>query len=43
MVFRLERPLAMGIPARGVSRDGAHYHDNDRRGDDGNRDIDRGR
>jgi len=43
MVFRLDRPLVMGIPDRGVSRDGGHYHDNDGRGDNGNRDIDRGR
>jgi len=25
--FRLERPLEMGVPDRGVDRDGYHYHD----------------
>jgi hypothetical protein len=25
--FRLERPLDIGVPDRGVMRDGRHYHD----------------
>jgi len=25
--FRLERPLEMGVPDRGVEREGRHYHD----------------
>jgi hypothetical protein len=28
--FRLERPLEVGVPDRGVTRDGFHYHDHDR-------------
>lgn len=36
VTFRLERPLDMGVPDRGVMRDGRHYHDYE--GDD-----DRGR
>lgn len=27
MTFRLERPLDVGVPDRGVTRDGSHYHD----------------
>lgn len=27
VTFRLERPLDMGVPDRGVMRDGRHYHD----------------
>jgi hypothetical protein len=27
VTFRLARPLEMGVPDRGVSRDGHHYHD----------------
>ena len=36
--FRLERPLEVGVPDRGVTRDGRHYHDYYR-----DRDDDRGR
>src|ERR1700681_1343517 len=36
--FRLERPLDVGVPDRGVMRDGRHYHDYY-----GDRDDDRGR
>jgi hypothetical protein len=36
--FRLERPLDVGVPDRGVTRDGRHYHDYYR-----DRDDDRGR
>ena len=36
--FRLERPLEVGVPDRGVTRDGRHYHDYY-----GDRDDDRGR
>ena len=27
MTFRLQRPLDVGVPDRGVTRDGYHYHD----------------
>ena len=27
VTFRLDRPLEMGVPDRGVDRDGGHYHD----------------
>ena len=27
VTFRLDRPLEMGVPDRGVDRDGVHYHD----------------
>ena len=27
MTFRLQRPLEMGVAARGIDRDGRHYHD----------------
>jgi len=27
VTFRLERPLDVGVPDRGVMRDGGHYHD----------------
>ena len=27
VTFRLDRPLEMGVPDRGVDRDGMHYHD----------------
>jgi hypothetical protein len=36
VTFRVERPLDMGVPDRGSTRDGRHYHDSDR--DDRNRD-----
>jgi hypothetical protein len=41
VTFRLQRPLDMGVVDRGVTRDGAHYHDwyrDDRNRDDRNRD-----
>jgi hypothetical protein len=31
MAFRLDRPLNIGVADRGVTRDGNHYHDYDRR------------
>jgi hypothetical protein len=36
VTFRVERPLDMGVPDRGSTRDGRHYHDSDR--DDRDRD-----
>jgi len=30
LTFRVQRPLDMGVPDRGVTRDGGHYHDYDR-------------
>jgi hypothetical protein len=30
LTFRIERPLDIGVPDRGVDRDGRHYHDYDR-------------
>jgi hypothetical protein len=27
VIFRLERPLDVGVPDRGVDRNGWHYHD----------------
>jgi hypothetical protein len=42
--FRLERPLDVGVPDRGVTRDGRHYHDDDHDRDherDHDRDHDR--
>jgi len=35
--FRLERPLDIGVPDRGVNRNGIHYHDYDGRGGRGGR------
>jgi hypothetical protein len=31
VTFRLERPLYVGVPDRGIDRDGRHYHDRDDR------------
>jgi len=30
LTFRIERPLDIGVPDRGIDRDGRHYHDYDR-------------
>jgi hypothetical protein len=38
VTFRVERPLEMGVPDRGSTRDGRHYHDYDRDDRDPNRD-----
>jgi len=32
LTFRLSQALQMGVPDRGVNRDGRHYHDYDRTG-----------
>jgi hypothetical protein len=34
VTFRLERPLEVGVPDRGIDRDGGHYHDRDDRDHD---------
>jgi hypothetical protein len=36
VTFRVQRPLDMGVPDRGLMREGRHYHDYDR--DDRDRD-----
>ena len=35
LTFRLERPLEIGVPDHGYSRDGGHYHDADHHDGDG--------
>jgi hypothetical protein len=37
VTFRLQRPLEIGVPDRGVMRDGRHYHDPDNDRNDRNR------
>jgi hypothetical protein len=41
ITFRLGRPLDVGVPDRGVTRDGYHYHDYERDNRDNNNDRNR--